>query len=195
MGSVGCNRLPSEGASVPSAWKMAACVLGVTWIVSIGTMSYGWLNGYVVYRNVTSSLPPGYYLCQAVASHKPLRVGDIVSIRPPASVQQAIRPYQPPGVPVTPLWLKQVAALEGDEVCLLPDAVTVNGQFFGSRPLRAHYRAVLHFAEGCMTLDWEQVFVLGTDPYSFDNRYTGAWGLHRIQHVCRLVWAERDTTP
>jgi type IV secretory pathway protease TraF len=93
-----------------------------------------------------------------------------VVLVPPAWVQEALRRVAPQ-VDGTRPWMKTIAAVAGDTVCLEGDSVTINGAARAGRPLLHDY--AFPTAHGCVTLPAEAYFVLNDHPRSFDSRYVG----------------------
>jgi type IV secretory pathway protease TraF len=88
--------------------------------------------------------------------------------------------------------MKQLVGQEGQTICLTGDAVTLQGDVIAHRPLRE--RSPLLGIEGCWTLEAQQIFVLGTHPYSYDSRYTGPWDRAAVRGVCHGIWTWEVTS-
>ncbi len=133
--------------------------------------------------NVSASAPLGLYLL----SPPPVRVGDRIAARPPASFARlaADRGYLPVGVPM----IKMVMAGPGDIVCGRRSAVLVNGRHVAARlPADSRQRPLPSWS-GCKRLGRDDVFLLNADSTrSFDGRYFGF--SHRSDLIGRvtLIW-------
>src|SRR3546814_18198135 len=89
---------------------------------------------------------------------------------PDARRLAAERGYLPDGVPL----VKRIAALEGDRVCALDDAVSVNGRVAAKRQARDRLGRPLPRWTGCHVLADDELFLLMADvPSSFDGRFFG----------------------
>ena len=122
----------------------------------------------IVY-NPSDSAPRGWYLMRPASG---LSVGEYVVARLPSDTAAfaAVRGYLPRSVPI----LKQIAALNGQHVCIRDGVVYVGGT--------AMARTLDHDGKGrpltawrhCQVLGIDEVFLLNTtNPGSFDSRYFG----------------------
>jgi conjugative transfer signal peptidase TraF len=136
--------------------------------------------------NVSASAPRGLY---RTLPGVPVRRGDLVLVRMPASVRDlaAARGYLPSTVPL----VKRVAALGGDVVCILDNEVIVGGKTVATRLEHDRSGRPLPRWSDCRTLDIDEVFLLmAAVPDSFDSRYFGPVSLSAV--IGRLVplWTE-----
>jgi type IV secretory pathway protease TraF len=69
--------------------------------------------------------------------------------------------------------IKQVAALGGDTVCRAGIEIKVNGARVAHARHADGVGRALPVWRGCVQLDADQVFLLGSHPESFDSRYFG----------------------
>jgi conjugative transfer signal peptidase TraF len=140
-------------------------------------------NVRIVY-NASSSAPLGLYLIQPGASP---RVDDYVLAKLPAaaSALAAQRGYLPVGVPI----VKRVGAVAGQHVCVLGDALMIDGSPAGrvlvsdreGRPLRAW--------QHCRSLAYGELFLLSTsNPASFDSRYFGPILASAVRGQAMPLW-------
>ena len=130
--------------------------------------------------NATASAPVGLYWISRTA---PAR-GDLVlaGLPPDARRLAADRGYLPAGVPL----VKRLAAVSGDVVCAVGDAVFVNGRQAVTRRARDPSGRVLPRWTGCRTLAADELFLLMADVSgSFDGRYFGP--VRRARIIGRLV--------
>jgi conjugative transfer signal peptidase TraF len=118
--------------------------------------------------NASASAPLGLYELRA---ERPGR-DDFVLARPPSAARElaAKRGYLPASVPM----VKRIAAANGDHVCALGNAITINGIRVALRLVRDHRLRPLPAWSGCRDLGSSDVFLLMENvPDSFDGRYFG----------------------
>lgn len=119
--------------------------------------------------NATPSVPVGLY---RIDPDRPVRLGTLVALRPPARLAAlfAARGYLPVHVPL----LKYIAAMPGQTVCRQDLRVTIDGQIVVSA-LRHDRRArPLPAWQGCRMLRAAEIFVLSPLARdSLDGRYFG----------------------
>ena len=122
-----------------------------------------------LYYNRTESAPHGWYLHRnALALH----TGDLVFARLPDDAARVAsdRRYLPLNVPL----IKQIAAVEGTEVCVLNGKVLVAGLSAGVVLERDGAGRPLSAWMGCRMLGKHELFLLGASrTASFDSRYFG----------------------
>jgi conjugative transfer signal peptidase TraF len=119
--------------------------------------------------NATASVPVGLY---RAAPHAAIKVGDLVSVRPPPELEMLLakRHYVPLGVPM----LKPVAALSGQIVCRSGHRILVDGRYLGDARTTDSRGRRLPIWAGCTRLEPGQVFLMSAAvPDSFDGRYFG----------------------
>lgn len=119
--------------------------------------------------NSTDSAPRGWYFLHATSA---LRAGDVVLVNLPNDAAQlaGARGYLPIGVPL----IKQVAAIEGTEVCVHDRKVFVEGTVAGSTLDSDGQGRALTAWPGCRRLRADEFFLLSTSATaSFDSRYFG----------------------
>ncbi|OWR00392.1 S26 family signal peptidase [Sphingopyxis witflariensis] len=118
--------------------------------------------------NASASAPIGLYSIERDASP---RVGDLVAIRPPASLGAylAARHYLPLGVPL----LKRVAALPGARVCRSGVFVTIDGHAVARALARDRLGRPLPVWLGCRIVGAHELFLVNAAPDSLDGRYFG----------------------
>jgi len=130
--------------------------------------------------NASASAPVGLYWVSRTA---PAR-GDLVfaALPPDARWLAADRGYLPAGVPL----VKRLAAVSGDVVCAVGDAVYINGEHVAMRRERDLTNRALPRWAGCRVLAADEVFLLMTGvSNSFDGRYFGP--VRRARIIGRLV--------
>lgn len=150
-------------------------------IFLLGVASLVTLPKKLVY-NPSDSAPVGWYWM----GQKPVQRGDFAVVRVPKECRGLVeeRGYLPPDVP----FLKRVIALEGDEICRLGRAITVNGTVVATALARDRLGRYMPQWQGCRTLDTEEIFLLQDHPHSFDGRYFGPVDRHLIIGQARLLW-------
>ncbi|MEQ3650973.1 S26 family signal peptidase [Hyphomonas sp.] len=144
----------------------------------------------VLVWNRTESVPKGLYL---VARTVDISKADLVAFEPSHETRHWLEEdgLVGPGWPL----LKQVAGLEGDEICRCGTRIFING--FASadaHELKASGSA-LPVWQGCRTLQADEVFLLNPHPRSVDGRYFGPQDRGRILGVARPVWTHGKRPP
>ena len=145
-------------------------VVSGTLTVGLGGLALATLLRHVVI-NTTTSDRPGLYWRHPLAPTRAVRPGERVIFVPPRWVQEEVRRVAPQVHAARP-WMKRIAAVAGDTVCIAADHVTINGVWRAARPLLQD--DVLTAPQGCETLAEGTYFVLNPHPRSFDSRYIGA---------------------
>lgn len=157
--------------------------LGSLGLVLVG----GGLVGMVCTRhliyNPSPSAPLGWYW--RTAPPPTLQQGLLVLIAPPEAVQQEVALLAPAvaGYP----WIKPIAALPGDRMCLEPDAVTINDVVVGPRPLLHRYPQ-LPRRLGCTVVPLGSYVALSPAPRAFDSRYVGSLAQTTIRGRLWPLW-------
>jgi type IV secretory pathway protease TraF len=154
-------------------------------MVGLALCSVPALARYRLTVNVGQSLPGRLYACHALAPEDGLPRGVVVLYVPPARVQATVRRLAPQADLRRP-WLKQVAAISGDEVCWHAAALVVNQVSIAPLPLLQPY--ALAVPETCTILAPEEVLPLGSAPNSFDGRYTGPLTREELTAVCTALF-------
>lgn len=134
--------------------------------------------------NASASAPTGLY---AVSPGAFPEAGDMVVARLPTVFRRlaAERRYLPQNVPL----VKRVAAVAGDEVCAVGQAITVNGRPVAERRIFDGRGRRMPFWLGCIRLRGRQLLLLMHAPDSFDGRYFGVTEGRDIIGKARLIWA------
>lgn len=137
----------------------------------------------VVLRNVTKSMPEGWYIRNPLGQPAP---GSVIAFRPPAI---ALVHGWPADVPL----LKRVAAAGGDKVCSDGKTMAVNDTWRGPVMLRLPNGRPLPVWIGCQVLRFDQVLPIATGlPDSFDGRAYGPISTADILGVFVPVWTEGE---
>jgi len=138
----------------------------------------------LVVWNASASVPVGLY----VRASGTIKRGDFALVRTPdaAAMLAAERGYLPVGVPL----VKHIAAVAGDDVCVLNLAVSVNGKTVAHQLSADRAGRSLPRWNGCRRLNQGEYLLLADAPDSFDSRYFGPVPSANI--IGRLVplWAE-----
>lgn len=145
-------------------------------IIALIALGLGWAGGSIFPRpapliiyNASASAPLGFYRVLPV---NPIRRGDLVLVKTPASVRKlaAERHYLPLDVDL----VKRIAALPGDQICALDGIVSIDGKAVARQLVADSKGRPLPHWSGCQTLPTGEVFLLmETVPDSFDGRYFG----------------------
>jgi conjugative transfer signal peptidase TraF len=132
--------------------------------------------------NASPSAPIGLY---GVGRSKP-RSGDLALVRLPVEMKllAARRRY----LPRTAYLLKPAAAATGDQVCRRLNRIFVNGRFMALARWADRRGRPLPVWSGCRTLATGELFLLASEPDSFDSRYFGALCQQRIIGRGFLIW-------
>jgi conjugative transfer signal peptidase TraF len=141
---------------------------GLAGIGLLGVTALGRSAPLIIY-NASASAPIGFY---RVLPAEPIRRGDLVLARTPASARRLAseRDYLPVTVPL----VKRVAALDGDTVCAIHNAITIDGQHVADQLAADRLGRPLPIWTGCRTLRPGEIFMLMQGvPDSFDGRYFG----------------------
>jgi type IV secretory pathway protease TraF len=134
---------------------------------------------------VGQSLAGSLYACQTLQTADRLQRGMVVYYRPPGRVQATLRRIAP-GADLRLGWLKEIAAVGGDEICWDEGHILVNHQVKGALPLLDDYP--LTAPQACHALREDEVLTLGTAPRSFDGRYTGPITREEVTNVCYALF-------
>lgn len=123
----------------------------------------------ILVYNPSPSAPLGLYIAHPPA---PLTRGDWVLIDAPLPAKDLAdrRGYLPASVPM----LKRVIGLSGDTVCAVGRQIWVDKRWVAQRLAHDAKGRDLPQWQGCHVLGKDEVFVLNSNPKSFDSRYFGA---------------------
>lgn len=118
--------------------------------------------------NASPSAPIGLYYVERTQD---VARGDLVATAVPPSLAgfMAERRYVPHGIPL----IKHVAAFPGERVCRWGPIVTINGKPVAVARSRDRLDRPLPTWSGCITIAWDELFLLNTQPDSLDGRYFG----------------------
>jgi conjugative transfer signal peptidase TraF len=134
--------------------------------------------------NASASAPIGLY---AVSSLDDVRAGEMVIAWTPEPSRSlaAERRYLPSNVPL----VKRVAAVAGDRVCAIGEAIWVNGRHVGARRDADGRGRPMPAWTGCRDLLEGEHFLLMDSPDSFDGRYFGVTRREDLLGRAVLLWA------
>ncbi len=132
--------------------------------------------------NGSASVPRGLYWIE----NRPPQRGDLVLARAPEMALRlgVWRGYLPSEMPV----VKRLVGLQGDEICRLGRAVSVNGRAVALAHLRDLEGRLMASWRGCFQLGEGEVLLLADHPHSFDGRYWGKSDHAGILGVAHPVW-------
>ena len=133
--------------------------------------------------NRTDSVPRGLYL---VARTADISKADLVAFEPSHETRHWLEENGLVG-PGWPL-LKQVAGLEGDEICRCGTRIFINGLASADALELKASGSALPVWQGCRTLQADEVFLLNSHPQSVDGRYFGPQDRGRILGVAQPLW-------
>ena len=136
-------------------------------------------------RNVTASLPPGWYWCVPQHDLAPLAPDTLTLFTPTVKTIETVRAVVPTLLVQVP-WMKRTLGQVGDIVCATGDTITVNNVQVATRPLRAQYP--FPPLEQCWKLGPDDLFVVGEHPKSIDSRYFGLVPRVSIHATCTPLW-------
>jgi type IV secretory pathway protease TraF len=150
--------------------------------VLLGLIGLGWHPIW----NVGQSLSAQLYACRALHKDEPLTAGTVVYYVPSVQVRALVRSIAP-AADLRLGWLKQIAAIGGDEVCWENGHILVNHQDKGALPLLHDYPLSVP-SPTCQVLHEDEVLPMGVALRSFDGRYSGPITREEIQDVCRALF-------
>ncbi|NHK27152.1 S26 family signal peptidase [Parvularcula flava] len=131
--------------------------------------------------NRTGSAPAGLYRL----THAPLAHGEWVVVAADSAEARWAAAHGFVGRD-WPL-IKQIAGMQGDEICRLGTDISINGKTAGAARLVDSRGRKLPVWEGCVVLGPEQLFLMSPHPDSLDGRYFGPVDRRDIAGVARLV--------
>ena len=130
--------------------------------------------------NTSPSMDQGLYW---ITSQSNFEHGEIVAAEPPnnVAIMMGQRGYLAAGLPI----IKRIVAMDGDNICRIGNAVSVDGKPVAEARDYDRLRRSLPVWQGCTALKEGEVFLLGDSPDSFDSRYFGP--VSRVQIWGRAV--------
>lgn len=133
--------------------------------------------------NTTASAPIGFYLLTPGRYAK----GQLAAVSPPPALAtwMARRGYLPTNVPL----LKEVAAVGGQQICGLGDALSIDGQTVARIRPKDRWGRTLPAYRGCRRLVDGEVLLLNRHaPDSLDGRYFGPMPARQVIGGARPFW-------
>jgi conjugative transfer signal peptidase TraF len=169
-------------ADTRSAWRPLALVAGS--LILLGWAGCATSPPLLVY-NASDSVPIGWYLIEPASS---ISVGNLVLVHLPPGVMNlaARRGYLPANVPL----LKTVAARAPQQVCVQGNQVHIDGVLVARRLRWDRQGRALPAWQGCRHLAGDELFLLSTNPESFDSRYFGPVSARAVIGRAQPLWLE-----
>lgn len=159
-----------------------------TYFLTVSAIAFsGFHHGPWWMWNGSASAPIGLY---ALHSPRPAQLGDLVAVRPPATLARymAARRYLPENVAL----LKFAAALQSQTVCRQGAVIAIDGRAVATALSQDRRGRPLPVWQGCHTLEPNEIFLLNvrrTD--SFDGRYFGVLPLDSVTARAEPLWTEQ----
>ena len=154
-------------------WKSkfaAVIALGVAGVVGLESLEGTWKLATDV-QKYYRCLPFNWYLVTSGSQERNPSRGDLVQFRPPHSAARFSEQFEV---------IKIVAGESGDSWQIKEDKLFVNDELWGD----LHLMTLLGYEPGALdgegTVPQGHVYVLGTNPSSYDSRY---WGPLPKDHV------------
>ncbi|KAF0864023.1 S26 family signal peptidase [Pseudomonas sp. LD120] len=171
---------------------MTPGALGVRWplaLLACSLAAIGWATiatspPRLIY-NASDSVPVGWYRISSAGSLAP---GDLVLVRLPPEVSSlaAQRGYLPANVPL----LKTVAATAPQRVCALGSQVLIDGIVVARRMRWDRQGRAQPTWQACRRLVGDELFLLSSNPASFDSRYFGLVSVDAVIGRAQPLWLE-----
>ncbi|WP_041769502.1 S26 family signal peptidase [Ectopseudomonas mendocina] len=135
--------------------------------------------------NASDSVPVGWY---RILPANALAPGDLVLVRlqPKAMSLAAQRGYLPANVPL----LKTVAAMAPQRVCVQGSQVRIDGVVVARRLRWDRQGRPLPNWQACRHLVGDELFLLSSNPVSFDSRYFGPVSVDAVIGRAQPLWLE-----
>jgi conjugative transfer signal peptidase TraF len=136
----------------------------------------------IVY-NPSDSVPRGWYRIEKADA---LHVGDIVMARLPAiaAAMAEQRGYLPAGVPI----LKRIGAMAPQSVCVNDRVLRIDGDVVATVRVHDGQKRELPVWSQCCSLANGELFLLSTNPASFDSRYFGPITAKAVIGSAQPLW-------
>jgi conjugative transfer signal peptidase TraF len=164
-----------------SLWSLALLASG---LVGLGWAALTTSPPRLVY-NASDSVPVGWYRISPANSLAP---GDLVLVHLPPEVKSlaAQRGYLPANVPL----LKTVAATAPQRVCVQGSQVRIDGELVARRMRWDRQARALPTWQTCRHLVGDELFLLSSNPASFDSRYFGPTSVDAVIGRAQPLWLE-----
>jgi conjugative transfer signal peptidase TraF len=164
--------------------RRIAMVAAVAAVLAVATAF--WTPRPLLLWNLTESSPTGLYWVDTADN---VQRGMFVVAWPPSAARRlgAERRYLPSNVPL----VKEVAAVAGDEVCAIGEAVFVNGVLAGLRRTADGAGRPMPWWNGCHQLQSGELFLFSArQPGAFDGRYFGVTAPGEVIGRASLLWRD-----
>ncbi|MEO4049026.1 S26 family signal peptidase [Pseudomonas sp. CAU 1711] len=135
--------------------------------------------------NASDSVPVGWYLILPADSLAP---GDLMLVRLPPGARSlaAQRGYLPANVPL----LKTLVAIPPQHVCVQGSQVRIDGVVVARRFEWDRQGRALPAWHACRRLVGDELFLLSSNPESFDSRYFGPISADAVIGRAEPLWLE-----
>ncbi|MFP6851348.1 MAG: S26 family signal peptidase [Pseudomonas sp.] len=153
-------------------------------LIALGWAAFTTSTLRLVY-NGSDSVPVGWY---RISPANTLAPGDLVLVRLPPEARSlaAQRGYLPTNVPL----LKTVAAMAPQRVCVQGSQVRIDGLVVASRLRWDRQGRPLPTWQTCRRLVGDELFLLSSNPASFDSRYFGPMSIDAVIGRAQPLWLE-----
>ncbi len=132
--------------------------------------------------NRTASAPVGLYWLSDAPLHKGQWV--VVSARSAEADWAEARGFVGADWPL----IKQIAGLEGDQICRDGDSIAINGARVGLALRVDILGRAMPVWHGCFVLQRDEIFLMNPHPASLDGRYFGAMRTRDIDGAAQLIF-------
>lgn len=134
--------------------------------------------------NFTPSTPIGVYRLSPLET---LTKGEFVAFIPPLRVRRIAEDR--PWYRTNHYFIKQVAGVAGDEVCIENGELSIDRKAIGPVFKTDRLGVPLPHHEGCILVPENSAFLIGPDSeWSFDSRYFGTMKLEELTSKAELLW-------
>jgi len=171
---------------------MTLGALGIRWplaLLACSLFALGWAAiatspPRLVY-NASDSVPVGWYRISPANSLEP---GDLVLVHLPPEARSlaAQRGYLPANVPL----LKSLAAMAPQQVCVEGNQVRIDGVVAARRMRWDRQDRALPTWQACRRMVGDELFLLSSNPASFDSRYFGPVSANTVIGRAQPLWLE-----
>lgn len=151
-------------------------------LIALGWAAFTTSTPRLIY-NASDSVPVGWYRISPANTSVP---GDLILVRlPPEAMSLAAqRDYLPANVPL----LKTVAAMAPQRVCVQGSQVRIDGIVVARRLRWDRQGRPLPTWQTCRRLADDELFLLSSDPASFDSRYFGTVSVNAVIGRAQPLW-------
>ncbi|WP_372712935.1 conjugative transfer signal peptidase TraF [Ilyobacter sp.] len=154
----------------------------IIFILSLVSILFALRNHLTI--NVSSSLPRGVYW---LAEAEEIERGDMVLFNIPKKSEKYIHGRKYLKKDIKKL-LKKVVATEKERIVRIDDRLYINGKFHSYiKSKDSNGRTLPYLSTRDLQPRFNELFVLGTNPNSFDSRYFGAINRSEIEKKAKLI--------